>query len=82
MQRLVHRFFWFGVNQDVAETCKTCMEGQRMSRVTRNKAPLMPLLVVEELLKRITIDIIGTLQTSKQGYCFILMIMDFTTKLS
>jgi hypothetical protein len=42
----------------------------------RNKAPLMPLLVIEEPFKRNAMDIVGPVQESSQGNRFILTVMN------
>jgi hypothetical protein len=78
--RLLQRFFWPGISKDVAVHCQTCMQCQRTARVSRNKAPLMPLPVIEEPFKRIAMDIVGPVQKSSQGNRFILTVMDYATK--
>ena len=45
-----------------------------------NRAPLIPLPIVEEPFARVAMDIVGPLQKSGRGHRFILTLMDYATK--
>ena len=79
-QRLLRRYFWPGINREVADACRSCAACQRTARVERNRAPLMPLPIVEEPFARVAMDIVGPLQKSGRGHRFILTLMDYATK--
>lgn len=76
-QKLLECFFWPGLNKDVRRSCGQC---QKAARVDRQKAPLMPLPVVDQPFDRIAMDIVGPLQRSRRGNRYVLTIMDYATK--
>lgn len=57
-----------------------CAECQKASRQGVRRAPLIPLLTIEEPFERIAMDIVGPLPRSKAGYRYILVICDYATR--
>ena len=73
-QRLL---LWPGINRKVGDASRSCASCLRTARVERNRAPL---IIVEEPFARVAKDIVGPLQKSGRGHCFILTLMDYATK--
>ncbi len=69
--KLYRHFYWPGLSYDVKVACKECSE---------QKAPLIPLPVIEEPFQRLAVDIVGPLKRTKKGHKWILTIMDFSTR--
>jgi len=44
------------------------------------KAPLQPLLTIQEPFKRVAVDIVGSLQRTKRGHKYVLTLMGFCTR--
>ena len=78
--RILHRFYWPTVYKDVADFVKTCAECQKTAPRCCNKAPLIPLPIMEEPYKRIAMDIIGPLPRSRTGKKYVLVVCDYATR--
>ena len=65
--RVLQRFYWPTLFQDVAEKCKTCPECQKTASRQKVTAPLIPLPIVDVPFERIAMDIIGPLPWSRSG---------------
>ena len=79
-QRILRRFFWPTLFKDVKTHCQQCPECQLASCQGRNRAPLMPLPIIEEPFSRIAMDIVGPLPKTKQGHRYILVVCDYATR--
>ena len=78
--RILHRFYWSGLHQDVAQHCKTCEQCQKSSTRKGKKAPLVPLPIIDEPFRRIAMNIVGPLPRSSSGKRYILVICDYATR--
>ena len=78
--RVLQRFYWPTVFQDVKELCRTCPECQKTAKGKKVRAPMVPLPIVEEPFHRIAMDIIGPLPRSRKGNRYILVICDYATR--
>ena len=76
--RILRRFYWPTLFQDVRQYCQTCEECQLHGR-SRMKAPMIPLPVIGEPFKRIALDIVGPLPRTRKGNHFILVLSDYAT---
>lgn len=74
------KYFWPQMYDDIEKYVKTCDTCQR-TKIVRNKAPppLTP-LPIGEPFSRVHIDILGPLPKTKQGYQYILLIVDSFSK--
>lgn len=74
------KYFWPKMYQEIENYVKTCETCQR-TKIARNRhpPPLTP-LPVEEPFSRIHIDILGPLPKSKEGYQYVLLIVDSFSK--
>ena len=61
-QRVMGQFYWPTLYRDVADHCRSCKECQMAAPGRAGHAPLIPLPIMEEPFKRITMDIVGPLQ--------------------
>ena len=78
--RILQRFYWPGIFRDVSDHCRSCPECQKSSPRGNNKAPLVPLPVIDVPFKRIAMDIVGPLPRSSSGNRFILVICDYASR--
>ena len=67
-ERILQRFYWPTLFQDVREVCKACPECQRTASGKTVRAPMIPLPIIEEPFQRIAMDIVGPLPRSRQGH--------------
>ncbi len=77
-ERLMARFFWPGIHENVRRLCAACRECQLVNPPA--KAPLCPLPLMEVPFERIGMDLIGPLERSAWGYCFALVLVDYATR--
>ena len=78
--RTLQRFYWPTVRRDIAEFCRRCETCQKSSKAKPQRAPLIPLAIVDEPFKRIAMDIVGPLPRSRSGNRYILVICDYATR--
>ena len=78
--RILQRFYWPTVFRDVANYCKSCPECQKSSPRRTQRAPLVPLPIMDEPFSRIAMDIVGPLPRSRSGKKYILVICDYATR--
>ena len=74
------KYYWNGMHQDVcdyAKTCDTCQKNKTSRR--RHPVPLTP-LPVGSTFERLHIDILCSLPKPKEGYQYILLIVDSFSK--
>ena len=79
-ERILQRFYWPTLFQDVRELCKACPECQRTASGKTVRAPMIPLPIIEEPFQLIAMDIVGPLPWSRQGHRYILVICDYATR--
>ncbi|CAH1242223.1 GIN1 [Branchiostoma lanceolatum] len=79
--RILQHFFWPGLHKDVKTHCQSCEECQKAAKVlTKNRAPLIPLPIIEEPFRRIAMDVVGPLERSKTGNKYVLVVCDYATR--
>ena len=78
--RILNRFFWPGVRQDVADLCRRCQTCQRTAQGTTRKVPLVPLPVISTPFTRIAMDMVGPLPVTDKGHKYILTIVDYGSR--
>ncbi len=79
-KRLMARFFWPGIHENVRRWCAACRECQLVNPPVTAKAPLRPLPLMEVPFERIGMDLIGPLERSAREYCFALVLVDYATR--
>ena len=79
-QRLLRRFYWPTIFQDVEKYCRSCSVCQRASTRGVKRAPLIPLPIISEPFSRIAMDIAGPLPCTRSGKRYILVICDYATR--
>ncbi len=79
-ERLMARFFWPGIHENVRRWCAACRECQLVNPPATPKAPLRPLPLVEVPFERIGMDLIGPLERSPCGHRFALVLVDYATR--
>ena len=80
-ERILGRYFWPSLQQDVTEHVKGCVGCQKIKPWNRpNRAPLKPLEQPASPNHRIHIDLFGPLATSGQGKKMVCVITDAFTK--
>ncbi|XP_039513052.1 uncharacterized protein LOC120468602 [Pimephales promelas] len=80
LNRLMARFFWPGIHENVRRWCASCRECQLVSPPATPKAPLCPLPLMQVPFERIGMDLIGPLERSARGHRFALVLVDYATR--
>ena len=78
--RVLARFYWPGVKRDVEQYCQACPECQRVALRATVRNPLIPMPIIETLIDRIALDIVGPLPKTSRGHRYILVIVDYATR--
>ena len=78
--RILQRFYWLTVFEDVKQLCQTCSECQKTAVGKKQGAPMVPLPIIREPFERIVMDIVGPLPHSRAGNRYILVICDYSTR--
>ncbi len=68
LNRLMARFFWPGIHENVRRWCAACRECQLVNPPASPKAPLRPLPLMQVPFERIGMDLIGPLERSARGH--------------
>ncbi len=80
LNRLMARFFWPGIHENVRRWCAACRECQLVNPSASPKAPLRPLPLMHVPFERIGMDLIGPLERSARGHRFALVLVDYATR--
>ena len=80
LARVKARFSWPLMVKDVIEYCQTCPQCQKTSPRQPERAPLLPLPLIDVPFWRIAMDIIGPLDKSSAGHEYILVLRDYATR--
>ena len=78
--RILQRYYWPGVFQDVANYCRSCELCQRSTPRRPMRAEMIPLPLVTRPFERIAMDLVGPLPRTRNGNRFILTIVDYATR--
>src|SRR5215204_4846180 len=78
IERVLSRYYWPTLGKDIVEYIKTCDTCQRIGKPTRQEA-LHP-LQVSTAFDRIGIDVVGPLDITEDGNCYIITATDYLTK--
>ncbi|ROT64269.1 putative integrase core domain protein [Penaeus vannamei] len=70
---------WPGINKDVRQWCRSCIECQRTKIYRHTKSPFQTFPIPDERFQHIHIDIVGPLP-SDDGYSYILTMIDRFTR--
>ena len=75
-QSIRQKYFWTTMYKDIQYYVKSCLSCQQSKRlIHKNKAPLTP-LPTEDVHGRWHMDFLGPLKTSKEGYKYILLLVE------
>lgn len=75
------RFFWLGIYKEMERFCRTCPVCQKFLQILPKRAPLMPKPIIEWPFNRIAMDMTGPFPNSGSGYHYILVVIDYVTRL-
>lgn len=78
--RILQRFYWPTLYNDVAKYCRQCPECQKAVKQRVHQAPLIPLPMIEEPFARIAMNIMGPLPHSRAGHCYLLVVCEYATQ--
>ena len=78
--KILPRFYWPGIERDVAAFCRECVECQRAAKRPSVRAPLQPLPVIDTPFERMAMDVVGPLPSTKRGNEYLLTLMDYASK--
>ena len=74
------RYYWPGMYADIAQYVRSCLDCQQSKQTHRPTRPPLHPLPHPNLFQRLHIDFLGPLETSKEGYKYILLIVDAYSK--
>ncbi|MBN3289911.1 POL2 protein, partial [Polypterus senegalus] len=80
LERIKLRFYWPGINEEVRRFCQSCPECQTRQIPRRDRAPLVPIPLVDIPFERIGVDLVGPLEPSTRGHKYILVMVDYATR--
>uniref|UniRef100_A0A669EG75 Gypsy retrotransposon integrase-like protein 1 n=1 Tax=Oreochromis niloticus TaxID=8128 RepID=A0A669EG75_ORENI len=79
--RMSPRFYWPQQFTDTVQFCKSCPECQLTAPGRKGeRAPLIPMPVIDTPFSRVAMDIIGPLERSSAGHRYILVVCDYATR--
>nr|XP_027238305.1 uncharacterized protein LOC113829345 [Penaeus vannamei] len=78
-QHIRGKVVWPGINKDVRQWCRSCIECQRTKIYRHTKSPFQTFPIPDERFQHIHIDIVGPLP-SDDGYSYILTMIDRFTR--
>ena len=80
-ERVAGRFYWPNMYMQLVQYCRSCPQCQMTAPGKKgNRAPLVPLPIIEVPFRRIAMDIVGPLERSRRGNRYILVISDYATR--
>ena len=80
LEKLSQHFYWPGMCQEAKEFVRQCTECQKVTPLSKARAPLMPLPVISTSFDRIAIAVIGPLQLTEKKNRYIMTVMDVATR--
>lgn len=80
LNRLMARFFWPGIHENVCRWCASCREWQLVNPQVSPKAPLRLLPLMQIPFERIGMDLIRPLKQSAIKIHFAFILMDYATE--
>ena len=81
LERIRLKYFWPSMNKEVVHWVKSCIPcNQKKAPPKRTKAKVVPMPVATEPFERVRTDILGPFVTSKNGYKYVLVFVDYLTK--
>ena len=78
--RILRRFYWPTVFQDVADFCRSCQNCQKSTHRKTSRAPMISMPIIGEPFERMAMDIVGPLPRSRSGCRYILVLCDYATR--
>uniref|UniRef100_A0A3P9M6S3 Gypsy retrotransposon integrase-like protein 1 n=1 Tax=Oryzias latipes TaxID=8090 RepID=A0A3P9M6S3_ORYLA len=79
--RMVPHFYWPNQYADTVKMCQSCPECQLTAPVGKGeRAPLVPMPIIDVPFSRIAMDIVGPLERSSAGHKYILVVCDYATR--
>ena len=78
--RILDRFYWHGVKNDVVQYCQTCPDCQRTAPRPSVWNPLTPMPIIEVPFDRLALDIVGPLPKTSRGHRYILVLVDYAIR--
>lgn len=80
IRNIKKEYYWTGMQQDITTYVKNCDSCQRNKHINKKRQPLVITSTADSSFEKIFIDLVGPLETSLEGYKYILTIQDELTK--
>jgi hypothetical protein len=77
---MVQRVLWRGMSSDIARWCRSCQACHKGKVTKQPAAPIVPIPVPRRRFSHIHLDLVGPLPVSKEGYTYLLTIIDRSTR--
>jgi hypothetical protein len=80
LARIQRRYYWPKMKEDVTAYVKSCMKCAQRKPYGQTKAPLQPIPAATRVWERIAMDIVGPVDTSRNGNNYILVLSDYASR--
>jgi hypothetical protein len=77
---IASRYLWPGLAKQVAEWCRDCQDCQRAKVTAQPAAAVQPIPVPTQRFSHLHLDIVGPLPCSKEGFAYLLTVIDRSTR--
>ena len=78
--RIQRRYYWPKMAEDIAAYVKNCMKCAQRKPYGQSKAPMKPMPAATRVWERIAMDIVGPVETSRNGNRYILVLSDYASR--
>ena len=78
--RIQRRYYWPKMAEDIAAYVKNCLKCAQRKPYGQSKAPLKPMPAATRVWERIAMDIVGPVETSRNGNRYILVLSDYASR--
>ena len=78
--RIQRRYYWPKMAEDIAVYVKNCLKCAQRKPYGQSKAPLKPMPAATRVWERIAMDIVGPVETSRNGNRYILVLSDYASR--
>lgn len=80
ISRIRRRFIWPKMTKDIRNFVRGCLICAKRKSHGASKAPLQPVVPPKELWDTVAMDIIGPISPSRSGNCYILTMVEYTSR--
>ncbi len=80
LARIQRRYYWPNMRDGVTAHVRNCLKGAQRKPHGQSKAPLKPMPAATRVWERVAMDIVGSVETSRNGNNYILVLSDYASR--